>query len=189
MYKAHRVAWAYVYGEWPALDIDHIDGQRGNNSINNLRLATNRQNQANRKAAFGKSIYKGVCFHKAHKKWMAQLKNNGETEFIGYFSSQEEAALAYNKRAISIHGNFASLNVIAQPEPEITPFKREAEKAFDSYMDEIVHWAGKTGKRRIIWSQPRCDMAREVWMDCMEKQYDRLSTNLSIAQEQSPTSP
>lgn len=188
-YKAHRVAWAYAYGEWPALDIDHIDGERGNNSIKNLRLATNRQNQANRKSTSGKSIYKGVCFHKMHKKWMAQLKNNGETEFIGYFDSQEEAALAYNERAISIHGDFASLNVIAQPATEETPYKREAEEAFESYMDEVIQWAGKTGKRRLIWSQPRCAMAREVWMDCMEKQYNCLKANHILTREQSPTSP
>jgi len=187
IYKAHRVAWAYVHGEWPSLDIDHIDGQRGNNSIKNLRLATNHQNQANRKATFGKSIYKGVCFHKEHKKWMAQLKKNGETEFIGYFTSEEDAAIAYNERAILMHGEFASLNVIAQPEPKITPFMLEAEKAFGNYMDEVVKWAGKSGKRRVIWSQPRCEMAHEVWMDCMQKQQDLLSSSHQTNQEKSHT--
>lgn len=46
----------------------------------------------------------------------------------------------------------------------------EAEKAFEHYMDEIIQWAGQTGKRRIIWSIPRCTQAREVWMECMERQ-------------------
>lgn len=185
IYKAHRVAWAYVYGEWPDLDIDHIDGQRGNNSIKNLRLATNHQNQANRKTAFGKSKYKGVCFHKMNKKWMAQLKKDGETEFIGYFSTQEDAAIAYNKRAILRHGEFAALNTIAEPEPESTPFTREVEKSFDAYMNEVIKWKGKTGKRSVIWSKPRCDIAREVWLDCMHKQNESLSDKHPIPQEQS----
>lgn len=46
----------------------------------------------------------------------------------------------------------------------------EAEKAFEHYMDEIIQWAGQTGKRRLIWSIPRCTLAREVWMDCIRRQ-------------------
>lgn len=46
----------------------------------------------------------------------------------------------------------------------------QAEKAFEHYMDEIIQWAGQTGKRRLIWSIPRCTLAREVWMDCIGRQ-------------------
>jgi len=48
----------------------------------------------------------------------------------------------------------------------------EAEKSFEQYMDEVIVHAGVTGKRRIIWSIPRCVLAREVWVDCMERQND-----------------
>lgn len=48
----------------------------------------------------------------------------------------------------------------------------EAEKSFEQYMDEVIVHAEVTGKRRIIWSIPRCVMAREVWADCMERQND-----------------
>ncbi len=46
----------------------------------------------------------------------------------------------------------------------------ESEKSFEAYMNEEITYAGLTGKRRIIWSIPRCVLAREVWSDCMERQ-------------------
>lgn len=48
----------------------------------------------------------------------------------------------------------------------------EAEKSFEQYMNEVIVHAGVTGKRRVIWSIPRCVLAREVWADCMERQND-----------------
>lgn len=48
----------------------------------------------------------------------------------------------------------------------------EAEKSFEQYMDEVIIHARVTGKRRIIWSIPRCVLAREVWMECMRRQND-----------------
>lgn len=46
----------------------------------------------------------------------------------------------------------------------------KSEKSFESYLDEVIEHAGQTGKRRTLWSIPRCVLAREVWMDCMERQ-------------------
>lgn len=46
----------------------------------------------------------------------------------------------------------------------------ESEKLFEAYLDEVITYAGVTGKRRIIWSIPRCVLARQVWSDCMERQ-------------------
>ncbi|QGU87040.1 hypothetical protein [Erwinia sorbitola] len=46
----------------------------------------------------------------------------------------------------------------------------ESEKSFEAYMSEEITYAGVTGKRSVIWSIPRCVLAREVWMDCMERQ-------------------
>lgn len=173
-YKAHRVAWAHVYGEWPSIDVDHIDRNRANNSIQNLRLATKSQNQANKKLDHGASKFKGVFFHKIHKKWMTQLKHNGVTKFIGYFETEEAAALAYNRSAKKLHGEFAFLNVIPQVIPEEPSWKIEAKKNFEKYMDEVIHWKGMAGKRRQVWSPTRCDMAYDVWIDCMEKQHEKV---------------
>ena len=61
-YPAHRLAWLYIYGEWPPDQIDHIDGEPSNNRLDNLRLATNSENQQNRKIASNNtSGAKGVC--------------------------------------------------------------------------------------------------------------------------------
>lgn len=46
----------------------------------------------------------------------------------------------------------------------------ESEKSFADYLDEVIEHAGQTGKRRTLWSIPRCVLAREVWMDCMGRQ-------------------
>lgn len=46
----------------------------------------------------------------------------------------------------------------------------ESEKSFADYLDEVIEHAGQTGKRRTLWSIPRCVLARQVWGDCMERQ-------------------
>src|SRR5687768_770720 len=64
-YSAHRLAWLYVYGEWPAGDLDHINCVRDDNRIANLREATDSQNNANRTLApKNSSGFKGVCWNK-----------------------------------------------------------------------------------------------------------------------------
>lgn len=96
--------------------IDHIDGNRLNNQKSNLRLATNAQNQMNRKKGSGcYSIYKGVCFMKhwkLKKPWCAYIKFNGKRKHLGCFKTQKEAALAYNQAASSLFKEYAKLNPI-----------------------------------------------------------------------------
>ena len=71
-YKEHRLIWLYHYGEWPKECIDHINGIRDDNRIENLREATNQQNQFNRKSEKDSSSqYKGVSWCKLSKKWRA----------------------------------------------------------------------------------------------------------------------
>ena len=97
-YRAHRVAWLYVHGEWPADQLDHINGNRNDNRIANLRLATPSQNSANRRRLSRTlSGYKGVVPHQG--KWVAQIKK-GKTSFhLGCFSTAAEAHDAYCKAA------------------------------------------------------------------------------------------
>lgn len=100
---AHRVVWLLTYGEWPAGQVDHIDGNRRNNLPSNLRLCTHSQNQANR-AHNGK--FKGVTFHKKCGRWQAQC---GQT-YLGLFTNQSDAARAYDTEAARRYGSFARLN-------------------------------------------------------------------------------
>lgn len=108
-YTAHRLAWLYVHGEWPPHEVDHINGNRTDNRICNLRLATTRQNQGNRRLQKNNmSGVKGVSWHAAHQKWMATIRKNGRKTHLGYFANKEEAASAYQKAAILIFGQFAN---------------------------------------------------------------------------------
>lgn len=90
--KAHRLAWLYVYGYLPKR-IDHIDRNRSNNAIANLRTVTAAQNSANRAArSANQSGYVGVYWNKLAKKWQARVFIKGKTHYIGIFDSADEAA-------------------------------------------------------------------------------------------------
>lgn len=110
-YYAHRVSWAMHFGEWPTADVDHIDGNRKNNAIANLRLATRSQNCFNRLAnAKSTSKYCGVSLIAKSGKWRAQISANGNKTIIGAFVSELDAAKAYDIHAAELHGSFARLN-------------------------------------------------------------------------------
>lgn len=103
-YKAHRLAWLYVYGEFPSGDIDHRDGVCHNNRILNLRLATNSQNQQNKKKSIGKSSkYLGVHFCKKVNKFQALINVNGVQRSLGYFDSEIEAHEEYLVAKSELH--------------------------------------------------------------------------------------
>jgi len=91
-YLAHRLAWLYVYGEWPANEIDHIDGDKGNNRICNLREATRSQNCANRRK-IGVGLPKGV--QRNANRFQAVITVNGKRKCLGSYLSPEEAHAAY----------------------------------------------------------------------------------------------
>ena len=96
---------------------DHINHNGLDNRKENLRFATRGQNGANRRAPKNStSQYLGVYWHKRHKKWSSQVRHNGKRYHLGMFTCEHQAALAYNKKAIEIHGEFANLNVINIPE-------------------------------------------------------------------------
>lgn len=93
--------------------IDHIDGNGLNNSRANIRVCTSAQNSFNRgKNKTSKKKFKGVYFHVKRRKYSARLGFNGSEIFLGYFTTEEEAALAYNKAALTYFGEFVRLNVI-----------------------------------------------------------------------------
>lgn len=104
----HRVAWALTHGEWPRSQIDHINGNRMDNRICNLRLASHKENQRNKGAGLrNKSGFKGVHFSKTAQKWIAQIHVNGKTRHIGVFDSALAASKEYCAAANKEHGEFA----------------------------------------------------------------------------------
>lgn len=91
--------------------IDHINGNRLDNTWNNIRLATNQQNCFNKKKIAGfTSRYKGVHWNKWHKKWAASIRKGDIHKHLGYFQTEELAAKCYDEAAREYHGEFANLN-------------------------------------------------------------------------------
>jgi hypothetical protein len=106
-YYAHRLAWLYVHSKWPAEQIDHVDLDGTNNRIDNLRLATIRQNSANSPARKNNRLgVKGVR-KRTRGSYEARVSLTGRSEVIGYFKTAEEAHAAYLSALKSHYGEFA----------------------------------------------------------------------------------
>lgn len=97
-------------------ETDHINGDRLDNRRENLRIVTKNQNQRNTKPRKGTSEYKGVSYYKSkrHKTgyWVARIQVDGKVKRLGYFKTEKEAAIAYNKAAKAHYGEYARLNEV-----------------------------------------------------------------------------
>ena len=110
---AHLLVWILIHGKYPDRELDHINNIRNDNRVGNLREATEKQNSWNRKGnKTSKCEYKGVQKIQNSKKWMARIGKDGIFYRLGSFVSKEEAAIAYNKKALELFGEFAKLNII-----------------------------------------------------------------------------
>lgn len=93
--RTHRVIWAWVHGEWPGRDIDHINGDRADNRLANLRSVTRVENMRNKKiGAHNTSGVMGVSWAANVSKWRAEICVSGKTEVLGYFKNKEDAEAA-----------------------------------------------------------------------------------------------
>jgi hypothetical protein len=107
-YLAHRLAWFYVKGVWPTEYLDHINGDRSDNRIENLREVNASENSKNRSIhKNNQSGFKGVSFSKSHNKWVARIVHNYRQNVLGYFDSIEDAVAAYERASAEMHGEFA----------------------------------------------------------------------------------
>ena len=105
VYKAHRLAWLYVHGNFPEKSLDHINEIKYDNYMINLRLATVQENNhnistSNKNNASG---LRGVCWHKFSGKWRAQIKINGNIKHLGLFNTSDEASEAYLAAKKELH--------------------------------------------------------------------------------------
>lgn len=104
-YKAHRLAWLVMTGEWPDHRIDHINGDTHDNAWSNLRACDQTQNNANRKKNTGKALPKGV--RQVGSRFQARLRSGGQLFSLGSFSTAEAAHAAYMAKAREVFGGFA----------------------------------------------------------------------------------
>lgn len=106
LYNAHRLAWFYVLGKWPAEQIDHVNGMRSDNRFDNLRSASHAQNCANSAIrSDSKSRVKGVT--RLANGWIARIFISGKRIHLGRFPTSEAAHQAYAAATNRARGEFA----------------------------------------------------------------------------------
>jgi len=107
-FKAHRLIFLYHHGFLPDL-VDHIDGDKTNNKIENLRLATKQENCRNQKVrSTNNSGVKGVSWHKVNKKWVVAICKNYKSYYCGSFEDKELANLVSIEATDLLHNNFSA---------------------------------------------------------------------------------
>lgn len=98
-YKAHRLAFMYMTGEWPPEEVDHLDGDRSNNAWENLKLCSRSENARNMaKRKDNTSGHVGIGFHKKRNQWRARIMG----EHLGWFPTMEEAIKARQEHPSNI---------------------------------------------------------------------------------------
>lgn len=106
LYYAHRLAWLWVNGRWPTMVIDHVNGNRSDNRIANLREANARQNVANKRSTNRLGV-RGVFLHEPAGRYTAAISRDNRTIYLGGFDSSEKAGAAYQAAAKKEFGEFA----------------------------------------------------------------------------------
>lgn len=108
-YIAHRLAWLYVHGQWPSRDLDHINRDRSDNRISNLRECDNSHNQANQSGIRRNvSGLRGVSWDRLVGKWTARIAKDGVTHRLGVFVDKHQAFAAYVAKGKELFGEFFS---------------------------------------------------------------------------------
>lgn len=102
-YKGHRLAWLLHFGKWPTAEIDHIDREKTNNRIANLREASHVQNMRNKPSKL-RDLPRGV--KRGTSAWLASITIGGRPRHLGSFRTIEEAGAAYQAAARQLHGEF-----------------------------------------------------------------------------------
>lgn len=110
-YRASRLAWLYMTGEWPSHEIDHKDRDKANDKWENLRDLTRSDNACNRGLQSNNaSGARGVHWDNTRSKWFVQVKSEGGNIFVGRFDDFDEAVTARDRVAAQYQGPLVELN-------------------------------------------------------------------------------
>lgn len=111
IYLAHRLAWFYMNGDWPSGEIDHINRERSDNRLTNLRLADRSQQLCNAsKRTDNKSGQRGVFWVKRDSRWQATIVKDGRQTYLGQYKDKADAIAAYERAAADLHGAFRPID-------------------------------------------------------------------------------
>lgn len=105
-YRAHRLAWLIAHGEWPDGEIDHINGDRTDNRLANLRVVDRAANSQNRWTAHRDNLscgLLGATWNRQHKRWQAKLQARKVRHHLGYFDTPQQAHEAYMAAKKRLH--------------------------------------------------------------------------------------
>lgn len=156
-YRAHRLAWLFVYGEWPTGMLDHIDGDRANNAIMNLRDVTNQTNAQNRHEVSSSKVtsqYLGVTWNAANQCWMAQIGIDGKNLYVGQYATEHDAYIAYLHTKKLCHEDADICNRDLPPMPQRLKRHRRTSEVNGVSIDRTRNkWCAKPlidGKRKHI---------------------------------------
>jgi len=109
VYKAHKLAWLYIYGDFPKGFLDHKNTIRNDNRITNLRKATRTQCLRNQKIrSDNTSGLKGVSWNNDKEKWSVNIQVSGKPKRLGFFTDKHEAHAAYCKAADKYFKEYAN---------------------------------------------------------------------------------
>lgn len=99
----HRLVWVFHHGSWPTGQLDHVNGDKLDNRIENLREVTNAENAQNRRV-------RGVSFdhRKTERPWRARIMVNGRSTSLGYFDTEREAVARYQQAKLAMHDAYAT---------------------------------------------------------------------------------
>lgn len=108
VYSVHRVIWKIATGSEPPSMLDHIDGNRLNNRVSNLRAASHGDNQQNSgRQRNNTSGHKGVSWSRTHKSWQASIMGDGKSVWLGRYKNLEDAVKVVADTRNRLHGEFA----------------------------------------------------------------------------------
>ena len=113
--RAHHIVWFLTHNRWPEQTLDHIDGNKLNNSPDNLRQVSSSQNKKAYANTYGAVGYRGVSFRKAGGKYSAGASVDGKDVHIGYYDTAKEAAVARDLKCYKEFGYpWEGLNEVGQ---------------------------------------------------------------------------
>lgn len=164
---AHRVIWAMHYGVWPEFTLDHVNRNKSDNRIQNLRAATIQENNCNLAPIEGaSSCFIGVTFDKNSGKWLSRVQNAGSSKHLGCYDSEDEAAFARDVYVAQNLSSFYPLNFPDRRDEAMVAAQFQPRKHSSQYHGVTWH------KRSRKWRGQLCDAGKKHYLGSFDHELD-----------------